>query len=56
MTPGRQLTDKEHLEALVGLLFSFCRVQNTKHLERGSFFNKHIILGVGKSQDLLSKI
>jgi hypothetical protein len=56
MTPGRRLTDQEHLEALVGLLFLFCQVQNIKHLERGSFFTPHIILGVGKSQDLLSKI
>jgi hypothetical protein len=38
MTPDRRLMDQEHLEALVGLLFSFCQVQNTKHLERGSFF------------------
>jgi hypothetical protein len=56
MTPCRRLIDQEHLEALVGLLFSFCQVQNTKHLERGSFFTLHIILEVGKSQDLLSKI
>jgi hypothetical protein len=56
MTLGRRLMDQGHLEILVDLLFSFCQVQNTKHLEMDSFFTPHIVLGDGKSQDLLSKI
>jgi hypothetical protein len=56
MTPGWRLMDQEHLEALVVFFFLFCQVQNTKHLEMSSFFTPHIVLGIGKSQDLLSKI
>jgi hypothetical protein len=40
---------------LVGLLFSFCQIQNSKLLEMSYFFISYIILEVGKSQDLQVK-
>ena len=39
-----------------GSSFSFCQVQNNKLLKMDYFFTWHIVLGVGKSQDLPSKI
>jgi hypothetical protein len=39
----------------MGLLFWFCQVNNSKLLKEDYFFTWHIVLGVGKSQDLPSR-
>ena len=41
---------------LGGFNFLFCQVNYAKLLKRGCFFTWHKILGVGKSQDLPTKI